>query len=58
MMENPLFLADFLTSCLDHERMLDIQILSLKAIFILLERHGLDYPKYYTRLYGLLMPQF
>ena len=57
-MENPLFLADFLTSCLDHDKQLDIQILSLRAIFILLEKHGLDYPNYYKRLYSLILPQF
>lgn len=57
-MANPLFLADFLTSCLDFDQMLDIQILSLKAIFLLLQKHGLDYPNYYTKLYGLLVPQY
>ena len=57
-MENPLFLSDFLTSCLDHERQLDIQILGLRSIFILLEKYGLDYPNYYKRLYGLLLPQY
>ena len=55
--ENPLILCDFLTSCLDNEKNLDIQILGLRTIFILLEKHGLDYPNYYTRLYGLLLPQ-
>ena len=54
--ENPLILSDFLTSCLDNEKNLDIQILGLRTIFILLEKHGLDYPNYYTRLYGLLLP--
>ena len=57
-MENPLFLADFLTSCLDHENDLELQILGLRDIFILLEKHGLDYPNYYRRLYGMLMPQY
>ena len=57
-MENPLYLSDFLTSCLDHESQLDVQILSLRAIFILLEKHGLDYPNYYKRLYGLILPQY
>jgi U3 small nucleolar RNA-associated protein 19 len=55
--ENPLILCDFLTNCLDDEKNLDIQILGLRTIFILLEKHGLDYPNYYTRLYGLLLPQ-
>jgi hypothetical protein len=55
-MSNPLFLSDLLTSCLDFDQMLDVQILSLKAIFILLQKHGLDYPNYYVKLYGMLMP--
>jgi len=57
-MHNPLFLSDFLTSCLDLESQLDVQILALRAIFILLEKYGLDYPNYYKRLYGLLLPQY
>lgn len=30
----------------------------MKAIFLLLQKHGLDYPKYYEKLYALLLPQF
>ena len=56
--ENPLLLSDFLTSCLDMESDLQIQILGLRTIFLLLERHGLDYPQYYERLYALLLPQY
>lgn len=56
--ENPLLLSDFLTSCLDMESDLQIQILGLRTIFLLLERHGLDYPQYYDRLYALLLPQY
>ena len=56
--EHPLILSDFLTSCLDHERNLQIQILGLRTIFVLLEKHGLDYPHYYKRLYNLLIPKF
>ena len=40
------------------EAHLDVQIMSLQAIFSLLQEHGLDYPNYYTRLYDLLRPQF
>ena len=57
-LKNPLFLSDFLTTCLDMEAHLDIQIMSLQAIFHLLQKYGLDYPNYYQRLYGLLKPQF
>lgn len=34
-----------------------MQILGLRNVFILLEKHGLDYPNYYKRLYGLLLPE-
>ena len=54
--ENPLILSDFLTQCLDHDNQLDVQILALRAIFILLNQYGLDYPYYYKRLYALLLP--
>jgi U3 small nucleolar RNA-associated protein 19 len=37
---------------------MDVQIVSLRAIFILLEKNGLDYPNYYKRLYALLLPQY
>ena len=32
--------------------------MGLRAIFILLEKYGLDYPNYYKRLYSLLLPQY
>jgi len=32
--------------------------LALRGIFILLEKHGLDYPYYYKRLYAMLLPQY
>ena len=56
--ENPLFLADFLKACLDDQKnKLDLQIYALKGLFLLLQNHGLDYPKYYEKLYALLLPQ-
>jgi len=33
-------------------------VLALKAIFILLEKHGLDYPDYYKKLYNMIQPTF
>ena len=56
--DNPLFLADFLQSCLDDpSNTLDLQIYALKALFLLLQNHGLDYANYYKKLYSLLLPQ-
>ena len=34
-----------------------MQIYALKGLFLLLQNHGLDYPKYYEKLYALLLPQ-
>jgi U3 small nucleolar RNA-associated protein 19 len=56
--ENPLYLANFLQSCLDDPNSkLDLQVYALKGLFLLLQNHGLDYPKYYQKLYALLLPQ-
>ena len=49
---NPLLLSDFLTHALDRGG-LD-GMLALNGIFILVTQHGLEYPKFYERLYGLL----
>lgn len=52
---NPLLLSDFLTHVLDHGG-LD-GMLALNGIFILVTQYGLEYPKFYERLYGLLTPE-
>ena len=36
---------------------MELQVLALKAIFILLEKHGLDYPDYYRKLYRMIKPR-
>ena len=54
---NPLLLADFLLACLDDSHGLACQVLALKGLFLLLQNHGLDCPKYYEKLYELLKPQ-
>jgi len=53
----PLLLADFLLACLDNSHGLHNQVLALKGLFMLLDKHGLDCPKYYEKLYDLLKPQ-
>eukprot|EP00890_Picochlorum_soloecismus_P005163 jgi/Picsp_1/5648/NSC_03007-R1_protein len=52
---NPLLLSDFLTHALNREG-LD-GMLALNGIFILVTEHGLEYPKFYERLYALLTPE-
>ena len=53
----PLLLSDFLLDRLDDRSDIEVQILALKALFILLSKHGLDSPEYYTKLYNLLTVQ-
>lgn len=55
--KDPLLLADFLMSCLDGDRNIEIQVYALKGLFLLLTNHGLDCPMYYTKLYALLLAQ-
>jgi len=55
--ENPLLLSDFLTHYLDQEDDVELQVLALRGIFILLEKHGLDYPDYYKKLYHMIKPR-
>ena len=56
-LENPLLLSDFLTHYLNQEDDVELQVLALRAIFILLEKHGLDYPNYYKKLYQMIKPK-
>lgn len=51
---NPHLLADFLTRALDAGGLSGM--LALHSIFALVTRHGLEYPRFYARLYGLLTP--
>ena len=51
---NPLLLAEFLTGALDAGGLTGM--LALHGIFILVTRHGLEYPAFYARLYSLLRP--
>lgn len=51
---NPLLLSDFLTRSLDQGGLTGI--LALHGIFILVTKHGLEYPKFFERLYALLRP--
>lgn len=48
---HPLLLSDFLTQCCDHGGAL--ALLGLQSLFHLMQHHGLEYPRFYTRLYAL-----
>lgn len=51
---NPLLLSDFLTHSLNRGGLEGM--LALNGIFTLVTRHGLEYPAFYARLYGLISP--
>lgn len=49
---SPLLLSDFLTLSLDRGGFTGM--LALHGIFLLVSQHGLEYPNFYKRLYGLI----
>lgn len=55
-LSEPVLLSDFLTHALDARDPLTA-MLALNGLFVLVTRHGLEYPGFYKRLYGLLTPQ-
>lgn len=53
-MADPLLLADFLTHAVRQGG--PTAMLALHALFLLITRHGLEYPHFFRCLYGLLTP--
>lgn len=53
-MSSPLLLCDFLSHALDRGGFEGM--LALNGIFTLVTQHGLEYPAFYNRLYGLITP--
>uniref|UniRef100_A0A0A9FM67 CCAAT-binding factor domain-containing protein n=1 Tax=Arundo donax TaxID=35708 RepID=A0A0A9FM67_ARUDO len=53
-MSNPAILCDFLTRSYDIGGV--ISVMALSGLFILMTQHGLEYPKFYEKLYELLTP--
>ncbi|CAL5069618.1 unnamed protein product [Urochloa decumbens] len=51
---NPAILCDFLTRSYDIGGV--ISVMALSGLFILMTQHGLEYPKFYEKLYALLTP--
>lgn len=50
--KQPLLLADFLTDACDRGGA--HALLALQSLFTLMQRHGLEYPRFYSRLYAML----
>ena len=46
--------SDFLTRSYDIGAV--ISVMALSGLFILMTQHGLEYPKFYEKLYALLTP--
>ncbi|KAH7664531.1 U3 small nucleolar RNA-associated protein 19 [Dioscorea alata] len=53
-MANPAILCDFLTRSYDIGGV--ISVMALSGLFVLMTQHGLEYPKFYEKLYALLTP--
>ncbi|XP_064987752.1 protein NUCLEOLAR COMPLEX ASSOCIATED 4-like isoform X2 [Musa acuminata AAA Group] len=51
---NPSILCDFLTRSYDIGGV--VSVMALNGLFILMTQHGLEYPKFYEKLYALLTP--
>lgn len=50
----PTIFSDFLTRSYDIGGV--ISVMALSGLFILMTQHGLEYPKFYEKLYALLTP--
>ena len=51
---HPLLLSDFLTDAYNHGGA--VSMLAMHGLFILMAKHGLEYPQFYPRLYALMTP--
>jgi U3 small nucleolar RNA-associated protein 19 len=54
-LRNPILLSDFLTHAVGRGGL--VGILALHGLFVLMTQHGMEYRRFYERLYGLLTPQ-
>ncbi|KFK40110.1 hypothetical protein AALP_AA3G331600 [Arabis alpina] len=53
-LSNPSMLCDFLTKSYDIGGV--VSVMALSSLFILMTKHGLEYPNFYEKLYALLVP--
>ncbi|KAL6514484.1 hypothetical protein OROGR_020063 [Orobanche gracilis] len=51
-LSNPIMLCDFLTQSYDIGGV--VSVMALSGLFILMTKHGLEYPNFYNKLYALL----
>lgn len=55
-MSDPLKLADFLNDSYNDQEDVSIAVSALDGLFVLISKHGLDYPLFYPKLYALMSP--
>ncbi|KAK7321498.1 hypothetical protein VNO77_32210 [Canavalia gladiata] len=53
-LSNPIMLCDFLTKSYDVGGV--VSVMALSSLFVLMTQYGLEYPNFYEKLYGLLVP--
>ncbi|XP_057441978.1 protein NUCLEOLAR COMPLEX ASSOCIATED 4 [Lotus japonicus] len=53
-LSNPIMLCDFLTRSYDVGGV--VSVMALSSLFVLMTKYGLEYPKFYEKLYALLVP--
>ncbi|OMO99001.1 CCAAT-binding factor [Corchorus capsularis] len=53
-LSNPIILCDFLTRSYDIGGV--VSVMALSSLFVLMTKHGLEYPNFYEKLYALLAP--
>ncbi|XP_050290202.1 protein NUCLEOLAR COMPLEX ASSOCIATED 4-like [Quercus robur] len=53
-LSNPIMLCDFLTRSYGIVGV--VSVMALSSLFILVTQYGLEYPNFYEKLYGLLVP--
>lgn len=55
-MSDPLKLADFLNDSYNNGEDVSVAVSALDGLFVLISKHGLDYPLFYRKLYALMSP--
>ncbi|CDF41092.1 unnamed protein product [Chondrus crispus] len=55
-MSDPLVLADFLNDSYNNGKDVSVATTALDGLFVLISKHGLDYPLFYPKLYALMSP--
>lgn len=53
---DPLKLSDFLSDSYNNGKDISVAVSALDGLFVLISKHGLDYPLFYQKLYALMSP--